>query len=335
MSNEKKLTGVDKAAILLMHLGEDLAGEVARHMSPNEMQAIGGSIVQRESISSYLSGQVAGEFLEIMEDGDVSVEGVEFAKNLITKVLDPESAQFVLDQITRDTSGGGIDSLKWMDPGLVANIIKNEHPQIVALILTHLDPEKASQVLLCLPDERMRGEVMLRVATLKRIPQAAVKDLEVLIKEQLLNTNSNLGNTVEGVKVAAEILNQVESNAESVIMDAIEKSSPDLAVKIQEKMFVFSDLLGIDDRGMQQIIKELSTDVLTIALKGAEEQLQEKFLKNMSERAAEMLKDDMEAKGPVRLSDVEKAQQEIVKVARRLEQEGKIVRAGRGGEVLV
>jgi flagellar motor switch protein FliG len=250
-------------------------------------------------------------------------------------VLDPESAQFVLDQITRDTSGGGIDSLKWMDPGLVANIIKNEHPQIVALILTHLDPEKASQVLLCLPDERMRGEVMLRVATLKRIPQAAVKDLEVLIKEQLLNTNSNLGNTVEGVKVAAEILNQVESNAESVIMDAIEKSSPDLAVKIQEKMFVFSDLLGIDDRGMQQIIKELSTDVLTIALKGAEEQLQEKFLKNMSERAAEMLKDDMEAKGPVRLSDVEKAQQEIVKVARRLEQEGKIVRAGRGGEVLV
>lgn len=335
MARELKLTGSEKAAILLMNIGEDLASDVLKFMTPAEMQLLGGMMVRKESVSLQVGRQVVGEFIESIDKGDVFVEGLEFAKNVMIRTLGPEKAQFILDQITRDMGGGGIESLKWMDPAIVANIIKSEHPQIIAIILAHLEPDRAAQVLLHMPEERVRGEIMLRVANLKRIPQAAVKDLEMLISEQMLSAETGQGSSVEGVKLAAEIMNQIDTKSEGEIMDVIEKASPDLAVRIQEKMFVFSDLMGVDDRSMQLIVKELSGEVLGIALKGSEEQIKEKFLKNMSERAAEMLREDMDAKGPVKLSDVEKSQQEIIKIARRLEQEGKLVRSGRGGDVLV
>lgn len=336
MAREAKLSGIEKAAILLMNLGEDLASEVCKHMSPTEMQMIGSAMVRKDSYSLQTGRQVVGEFADMVNNGELAVEGLAYAKTLITKALGPEKAQFILDQLTREIGGGGgIETLKWMDPGVVANIIKNEHPQIIAIILTHLDSDRAAQVLLHIPEERVRADVMLRIANLKRIPTSAVKDLENLLSEQMLTANSSSGNTVEGVKIAAEILNQIETKSEGGIMDLIEKQSPDLAIKIQEKMFVFADLMGIDDKGLQLIIKELSADILLIALKGAEEGLREKFLKNMSERAAEMLREDMEAKGPVKLSEVEKSQQEIIKIARRLEQEGKLVRSGRGGDVFI
>jgi flagellar motor switch protein FliG len=335
MARELKLTGSEKAAVLLMNIGEDLAADVLKFMTPAEMQLLGGMMVRKESVSLQMGRQVVGEFIESIDKGDVFVEGLEFAKSVMIKTLGAEKAQFILDQITRDMGGGGIESLKWMDPAIVANIIKSEHPQIIAIILAHLEPDRAAQVLLHMPEERVRGEVMLRVANLKRIPQAAVKDLEMLISEQMLSAETGQGSSVEGVKLAAEIMNQIDSKAEGEIMDVIEKASPDLAVRIQEKMFVFSDLMGVDDRSMQLIVKELSGEVLGIALKGSEEQIKEKFLRNMSERAAEMLREDMDAKGPVKLSDVEKSQQEIIKIARRLEQEGKLVRSGRGGDVLI
>ncbi|CAG1065541.1 Flagellar motor switch protein FliG [uncultured bacterium] len=335
MARDPKLTGSEKAAILLMNIGEDLAADVLKFMTPAEMQLLGGMMVRKESVSLQMGRQVVGEFIESIDKGDVFVEGLEFAKSVMIKTLGAEKAQFILDQITREMGGGGIESLKWMDPAIVANIIKSEHPQIIAIILAHLEPDRAAQVLLHLPEERVRGEIMLRVANLKRIPQAAVKDLEMLISEQMLSAETAQGSSVEGVKLAAEIMNQIDSKAEGEIMDIIEKASPDLAVRIQEKMFVFSDLMGVDDRSMQLIVKELSGEILGIALKGSEEQIKEKFLRNMSERAAEMLREDMDAKGPVKLSDVEKSQQEIIKIARRLEQEGKLVRSGRGGDVLI
>jgi len=335
MAREPRLTGSEKAAILLMNIGEDLASEVLKFMTPAEMQLLGGMMVRKESVSLQMGRQVVGEFIESIDKGDVFVEGLEFAKSVMVKTLGPEKAQFILDQITRDMGGGSIESLKWMDPAIVANIIKSEHPQIIAIILAHLEADRAAQVLLHMPEERVRGEIMLRVANLKRIPQAAVKDLEMLISEQMLSAETAQGATVEGVKLAAEIMNQIDTKSEGDIMDVIEKASPDLAVRIQEKMFVFSDLMGVDDRSMQLIVKELSGEVLGLALKGSEEQIKEKFLKNMSERAADMLMEDMEAKGPVKLSDVEKSQQEIIKIARRLEQEGKLVRSGRGGDVFI
>jgi len=335
MARELKLTGSEKAAILLMNIGEDLASDVMKFMTPAEMQLLGGLMVRKESVSLQTGRQVVGEFIESIDKGDVFVAGLEFAKSVMTKALGAEKAQYLLDQITREMGGGGIESLKWMDPAIVANIIKNEHPQIIAIILAHLEPDRAAQVLLHVPEERVRGEIMLRVANLKRIPQAAVKDLEMLISDQMLSAETGQGSSVEGVKLAAEIMNQVDTKSEGEIMDVIEKASPDLAVRIQEKMFVFSDLMGVDDRSMQLIVKELSGDLLGLALKGSDENIRDKFLKNMSERAAEMMIEDMEAKGPVKLSDVERAQQEIIKIARRLEQEGKLVRSGRGGDVLV
>ena len=335
MPRELKLTGSEKAAILLINIGEDLASDVLKFMTPAEMQLLGGMMVRKESVSLQVGRQVVGEFIDSIDKGDVFVEGLEFARTVMVKTLGPEKAQFLLDQITREMGGGGIESLKWMDPAIVANIIKSEHPQIIAIILAHLEPDRAAQVLLHMPEERVRGEIMLRVANLKRIPQAAVKDLEMLISDQMLSAESGQGSTVEGVKLAAEIMNQIDTKSEGEIMDVIEKASPDLAVRIQEKMFVFSDLMAVDDRSMQFIVKELSGDILGLALKGSDEQIRDKFLKNMSERAAEMMIEDMDAKGPVKLSDVEKAQQEIIKIARRLEQEGKLVRSGRGGDVLV
>lgn len=334
-NNKPKLTGAEKAAVLLMNLGEDLAGEVMMFMTPTEMQIVGSNLVKREKVSLQVGREVISEFMEAMGDGDMAVEGLDYARSLLTKALGEEKAAHILDRITLDVKGEGIESIRLMDPAVVADIISGEHPQIIALIMVHLNPEKAAEILDHLGDERLKGEVMLRVATLSRIPEDAVKDLEDVITEQMMSARTSQGSMVEGVKLAAEIINQLDSSMETGVMEVIEKSSPDLATQIQEKMFVFTDLLEVDDRGIQQIIKEITTDVLTIALKGAEEELRDKFLKNMSERAAEMLVDDMEAKGPVRLSDVEKAQQEIIKVAKRLEQEGTIIRGGKGGEVFV
>ncbi len=331
MAKEEKLSGIERAAILLMNMGEDCASEVFRHMSPAEIQLIGGIIAKMDSVPVERGKKILGEFTKEVSESDVAVEGLEFAKTLIVKSLGAEKAHNVLEQITMEMSGSGIASLKWMDPAVLANMIKGEHPQIIALILVHLEPDKAAQVVQNLPEERVRGEVMLRVATLKRVPQAAVRDLELLISEQMLTATTSQGSMVEGVKVAAEIMNQIESKSEAAIMGVIEKASPDLAAKIQDKMFVFADLMGIDDKGLQMIIKDITGDLLTVALKAADDQLKEKFFKNMSERASEMLKEDLESKGPVKLSDVEKAQQEIIKIARNLEQEGKIVRAGMGG----
>ncbi|MCR4286709.1 MAG: flagellar motor switch protein FliG [Deltaproteobacteria bacterium] len=334
MANEGKLTGVEKAAVLLMSMGADLASDVFRHLSPDEIQLIGASIVKRENLSGQTASRVAGEFMTGLTSGEAPVQGLEFAKSAIVKALGAEKAEGIIEHISGG-HGHGIEAIKWMDPAVLAGIVKNEHPQIVALILAHLDPDKAARVVMLIPEDRLKGEVMLRVAALKSIPRSAVKDLESLLKNQAISDGGSQGSAVEGTKVAAEIMNQIDSKVEAGIMDAIEKASPDLAVKIQEMMFVFADLLSLDDKAMQMIIKEISTDLLSIALKGSDDSLKDKFFKNMSERAAEMLKEDIASKGPVRLSDVEKTQQEIIKVARRLEQEGKIVRAGRGGDVLI
>lgn len=333
---EGRLTGAEKAAVLLMYVGEDLASEVFKHLNPAEMQKIAGTIVKKDYLSMKTGKEVLNEFLRSSANGEIAVEGMEFAKSVITRALGAEKAQYLLDHLNSELGGGtGIESLKWLEPTVLANIVKNEHPQISAIILAHLTPERASQVLLSIPDDRVKGEIMLRVANLQKIPQAAVKDLEALLADQMFSSETNQGSTVEGIKIAAEILNSIDQNIEAGVMENIAKISPDTATRIQEKMFVFTDLLTVDDRGMQMIIKELNTEVLSVALKAAEAELKERFFKNMSERAAEMLKEDIESKGPVKLSEVERSQQEIIKVARKLEQEGKVARAGKSGEVFV
>ncbi|HHL40578.1 MAG TPA: flagellar motor switch protein FliG [Deltaproteobacteria bacterium] len=331
MAKEDKLSGVDKAAIFLMYLGEDVASEVFKHLSTNEIQSLSSAIVKAGEITREMVEEVDREFLETVESSGVLVEGSDFARNALIKALGPEKAEAILERAGYDAGEGGIEALKGLAPAMVADMLKLEHPQIIALIMVYLDPEHAAQVLEHFP-ERLRGEVMLRVATLDRIPYSALKELEEVVRNQVVDASTGgQGRAVDGVKAAAEIMNQVGASLEGSIIGTIEKASPDIATRIQEKMFVFSDLMIVDDKGLQQVLKELSTDTLTMALKGADDALKEKFFSNMSERAAEMLKEDLESKGPVKLSDVEAAQQEIVKVARRLEQEGKLMREGRGG----
>jgi len=286
-----------------------------------------------DSIPSDVGKEVAKEFLTNSETSGLAVQGLEFARSVIEKTFSPEKAKRVLDQIAKESEGDGIKALAYMDPKVVANLVKGEHPQIIALILALMPPERASLVLKLLP-EILMGDVMQRVAVIETIPQAAVKEIEAVIREQALDSEDSVGDVVEGVKVAAEILNQMESATETSIIEFIDKSSSDLATKIQEKMFVFTDLLEMEDRAMQAILKEVDTENLSVALKGADEILGEKFFKNMSERAATMLKEDIESRGPTKVSDVEKAQIAVVSVARRLEQEGKIMRAGKQGDVI-
>lgn len=326
------IKGIEKAAILLMNVGEELASEIFRYMTPKEIHNLSALLVKKETVSFKIGRDVVQEFLETLEGGSVVVAGLDYARKVISKALGDEEASNILDRISREMGGGGgIESLKWMDPALVADIVSNEHPQIIALLLSELGSEHAAEVLLHFSDERLRSEVMLRVATLERVPLDALQELDAVLNKQMVGAADSQGSTIDGIKSAAEILNQVDSAVEGSIIEAIEKSSPDLASKIQEMMFVFVDLLEVDDRGVQMILKELNTDTLSIALKGAEEALREKFFHNMSERASQMLLEDMEAKGPVRLADVEKAQQEIIRISRRLESEGKLVRAGKGG----
>jgi len=319
--------------VLLINVGENLASEVMQFLNHREAQEVSENIARMDSIPSEVGREVVKEFMANSETSGLAVQGLEFARNVIERTFSPEKAKRVLDQIAKESEGDGIKALAYMDPKVVANMVRGEHPQIIALILALMPPERASLVLKLLP-EILMGDVMQRVAVIDTIPQAAVKEIEAVIREQVLDSEDSAGDVVEGVKVAAEILNQMESATETSIIEYIDKSSSDLATKIQEKMFVFTDLLEMEDRAMQAILKEVDTENLSIALKGADEILGEKFFKNMSERAATMLKEDIESRGPVRVSDVETAQIAVVSVARRLEQEGTIMRAGKQGDVI-
>ncbi len=327
------IKGIEKAAVLLINVGENLASEVMQFLSQREVQDVSENIARMDSIPSDVGREVAREFMANSESSGLAVQGLEFARSVIERTLGPEKAKRILEQIAKETEGDGIKALAYMDPTVVANMVRGEHPQIIALILALMPAERASLVLKQLP-EILMGDVMQRVAVIESIPQAAVKEIEAVIREQVLDSEDSAGDIVEGVKVAAEILNQMESATETSIIEFIDKSSSELAVKIQEKMFVFTDLLEMEDRAMQAILKEVETESLSVALKGADETLSEKFFKNMSERAATMLKEDIESRGPVRVSDVEAAQIAVVSVARRLEQEGKIMRAGKQGDVI-
>ncbi len=331
---ERRMKGIDKAAILLMLIGEDLAADVMKHLSPADVQYLARRIINIGEVDHDTVLKVRKEFNDVMSQSGLLIEGDEFARNALIKAVGDETANEIFMLLNRDVKRGGFATLSLMEPAMVARILRDEHPQIIALALSYIDPDHAANILNYMP-ERLRGEVLLRVATLERVPVGVVEELDEFLEEQVKESGVVKGKSVEGTKVAAEILNRMESSEEKTVMEVIEKASAELAKEIQEKMFVFVDFHTVDDRGMQQLLKETSTDLLTLALKGVDEDLKNKFFSNMSERAAQMLKEDMEAKGPVKLSDVEKAQQEIIKIAKRLEQEGKLMRGGKGGGDIV
>ena len=326
--------GIQKSAILLMALGEEEAAEVFKHLSPKEVQKLGTAMAALDSVNRVQVERVMHDFMFQAGEKAGLADSDEYIRSVLTKALGSDKAANLIERILHGDDSSGIEGLKWMDAASVAELIKNEHPQIIATILVHLERDQASEIL-SLFTERLRNDVVLRIATLDGIQPSALKELnDVLTK--LLSGASNLKKSVMGgVRAAAEILNYVGTANETAIIASVRDYDPELAQKIQDEMFVFENILDIDDRSIQLLLREVQSESLIIALKGASEELREKIFKNMSQRAAEMLRDDLEAKGPVRISEVEAEQKEILKVVRKLADEGQIVIGGAGEESFV
>lgn len=323
--------GLQDSAILLMSLGEEEAAEVFKHLTPKEVQRLGETIAKMKVIPRERVEEVLDRFAADASEQSMLVNDTdEYVKSVLRKALGEDKANLLIDRILQGSDVTGIESLKWMDPSSVAELLRNEHPQIVAAILVHLDYDQSSQVLKHFP-ERQRNEVMIRIATLDGIQPSALKDLNDVLSKVLAGGDKLRKASLGGAKTAAEIINMMGSAVESSVLEYIRQSDPDLAQKIMDNMFVFDDLLKIDDRGIQMLLKEVQTESLVIALKGASPELREKIFSNMSTRAAEALREDLESRGPVRLSEVEAEQKEMLKVVRRLADEGQIV-LGMGGD---
>ena len=327
--------GLESAAILLMSLGVDEASGVFKHLAPKEVQRLGETIARMRSVTRERVDKVLDDFEKLAASENMLVaDSNEYVKAVLRKALGDEKAGLLIDRILQGSDVTGIESLKWMDAQSVAELVRNEHPQIVAAILVHLDFDQASEVLKLLA-ERQRNEVMVRIATLDGIQPMALRDLNEVMSKVLAGGERSRKSSLGGVKTAAEILNMLGSAVETSVLDFVREADTDLAQKIMDSMFTFDDVEAIDDKGIQALMKEVQSESLVIALKGATPALREKIFKNMSSRAAETLREDLESRGPVRLSEVEAEQKEMLKIVRRLIDEGQIVMAGGGDDAFV
>ena len=327
--------GIEKSAILLMTLGENEAAEVLKYLEPREVQKISAAMVALRNVSREKISSVFEEFHQFASDRTtVGIANDEYIRKMLTKALGDDKAVGLIDRILHNSDTSGIESLKWMEPGAVAELIANEHPQIIATILVHLEPEQASGILGFL-SERTRSDVLLRIATLDGVQPEALRELNDVLTKLLTGNAVSKKRIKGGAHTAAEILNFMGGAQEETILESVRSYDPELAQKIVDEMFVFENILDIDDRGIQLILREVQSESLIVALKGANEELREKIFKNMSQRASEMMREDLEAKGPVRVSEVEAEQKEILKTVRRLADEGQISLGGRGEEAYV
>ncbi|HEY8606481.1 MAG TPA: flagellar motor switch protein FliG [Noviherbaspirillum sp.] len=327
--------GILKGAILMLALGEEEAAEVMKYLGPREVQKLGAAMSTMKAVASEQLESVLNEFRsETEQNTSFGLDSDEYIRSVLTKALGEDKASSLLNRILGTRDASGIESLKWMDAQSVADLIRNEHPQIIATILVHLERYQASEVLTYFT-ERLRNDVVLRIATLDGVQPTALRELnEVLTK--LLTGNENLKKkSIGGVRTAAEILNFLGGDTETSVMDNLKNYDSDLAQKIMDEMFVFDNIIDIDDRGIQVLLREVQSESLIVALKGASPELREKIFKNMSQRAAEMMREDLESKGPVRLSEVEAQQKEILQIVRRLADEGQIILGAKGDDAFV
>lgn len=327
--------GLQDSAILLMSLGEEEAAEVFKHLAPKEVQRLGETIarmkvIPRERVDAVLDRFAANASEQSMLVGDTD----EYVKAVLRKALGEDKANLLIDRILQGSDVTGIESLKWMDGNSIAELLRNEHPQIVAAILVHLEYDQASDVLKHF-NERQRNEVMIRIATLDGIQPSALKDLNEVLSRVLAGGDKLRKASLGGAKTAAEIINMLGSSVEGSVLDYIRQSDAELAQKIMDNMFTFEDLRKIDGRGIQLMLKEAQSDALLIALKGATPDLREKIFSNMSTRAAETLREDLESRGPVRVSEVEAQQKELLKIVRRLAEEGQVVLSSGGDDSFI
>jgi flagellar motor switch protein FliG len=330
-----KLTRVDKAAILLLTLGETDAAQVLRHMGPKEVQRVGVAMAQMRNVHREQVEQVMCEFVEVVGDQtNVGIGSDSYIRKMLTQALGEDKANGLIDRILLGGNTSGLDSLKWMEPRAVADVIRFEHPQIQAIVVAYLDPDQAGEVLGHF-DHKVRLDIILRVSSLNTVQPAALKELNQILEKQFSGNSNTSRTNLGGIKRAADIMNFLDSSMEGQLMDSIREADEDLSTQIEDLMFVFNNLSDVDDRGIQALLREVSSDVLVLALKGSDEAIKEKIFKNMSKRAAELLRDDLEAKGPVRVSDVENAQKEVLTIARRMAEAGEIVLGGKGGEEMI
>lgn len=324
MADPTGLTGVQRAAVVLLSLGEQQAAEVLKHMSAKEVQKLGVAMTSVSGVSRDSVGKVIDQFVDTLAQPSGLGSGAdEYVRAVLVQALGEERASSLIDRILLGRNTSGLDTLKWMEPRAIADLVRNEHPQIIAIVMAHLESDQAAEALKCLPD-RVRADVLLRIATLDGIPPNALNELNDVMARQFAGAQNLKSSSVGGVKVAANILNFMDSGQDEVILGTIGEIDNELGVRIRDLMFVFDNLAEIDDRAMQAVLREVPNDRLAVALRGADGKVREKITANMSQRAAEILLEDMEARGPVRLAEVESAQKEILAMVRKMAEAGTI-----------
>ena len=322
------MTSTQRAAVLMLLLGEEQASDIIRFLNPKEVQALGAAMVQVQDLSQEAINVVLDEFVAtIKKQTSLALGTADYVEKVFKRALGDDKAASVLGRISPGAGSKGLEILSWMDARSIADMIQAEHPQVVAIILSVLEPVVAADVLAFLPVDS-RAEVIQRVASLETVQPAAMEELEAIMKKQFSTNSSAKSSSFGGIKAAAKIMNYTKTELEASVMRGLGTLDPDLMQRIQDNMFTFDNLIGVDNRGIQVLMRNVDPDLLMIALKGANEEVKDKFLGNMSERARGMFRDDMEAKGPLRLADVEDAQKTIMRVARKLSDAGDLVLGG-------
>jgi len=333
----ERLSGPERAAVLLITLGEEVAAKVLANLDDREIQNIGNYMAALGNVDMSVMDSINKEFYEMVETGTggLGVAGMDFLKTALMQALDPAKATEILNNITTpgEEMGGGLETVRLMDPKVIASFITNEHPQTAAIILAHLDPPVASLTIQELPEEK-RMEIIHRLATLERVAPTAIRELDEALQEEFRTSGAVFGNKMGGVQIAAEVVGSLDRATETAILTAMDEVDPDLAKEIRDLRFTFEDILKIDDAGIQMIMKEINMEDLVIGLKTATDELKEKLFSNMSERAALMMKEDLESLGPKKISEVQKSQQKVIEVCKKLEEAGKIVIGGGADEMV-
>ncbi len=333
----KKFTGPEKAAVFLMNLGEEVAAQVLANMDEREIQSIGNYMSAIGDVNASDVEAVNKEFYDMVQSGTggLGIAGMDFLRNALMQALDPAKATEILNNITTpgEELGGGLETVRLLDPKVISSFLFGEHPQTAAIILAHLEPAVASQAIRELPEEK-RMEIMHRLATLERVPPNVIRELDEALQAEFRSSGAVSGNKLGGVAVVAEMMGGLDRATETSILSDMDEVDPDMADEIRNLRFTFEDIMKIDDNGIQMIMKEINQEDLLIALKTASDELKEKLYNNMSERASMMLKEDLESLGPTKVTDVEAAQQKIIAVCKKMEEDGKLV-LGDGGDEMV
>lgn len=328
------IPGEERAAILLLSLNEDDAAGIIRHLEPKQVQRVGSAMAKAKDLSQDKVSAVHRAFLEdIQKYTNIGMGSEDFMRNALIAALGEDKANNLVDQILLGTGSKGLDSLKWMDPRQVATIIVNEHPQIQTIVLSYLEPDQSAEILAQF-SERDRLQLLMRIANLEEVQPSALAELNEIMEKQFAGQAGAQAAKIGGLKAAADIMNYLDNSIESIAMEQMREQDEDLATQIEDLMFVFENLVEVDDQGIQKLLRDIPQDVLLKAIKGADEALREKIFKNMSKRAAELMKDDLEAMAPIKVSDVESAQKEILAIARKMADSGELMLSGGADEFL-